>query len=678
MEKPEKKTPHLFNDSGFRLCFIALILCIVPTFFLENKLWFAIEVAIAAVVLIIYLSASNKRRKALDKYIKESVIKQENLSGSLMLSFPLPMAVILMENNTVVWANELFSAMVGTSHLYDRPIEDVIPGMSLSWVTEGGSTCPEEVVFGDKTYSIRGNLFSINATGMRGLLSVLYFSDRTERRQLEETIADGQTVIADILWDNYEEIAKNSDDSARSQMTAQLDEAISGWVSARDGILRKLERDRYMLIFNEKAYRAFAEENFDILSKVMEIAPASGTMAPTITIGVGRGGKTLAETLQAARMASEMALSRGGNQAVVRTGSNYEFFGGRAVETERRSRVRSRIMANVLGDLIRDSSNVIIMSHRGADPDSVGAAAGVARMCTELGKPFLIVLDRHRCGCVRMCEELELQPGYEHAFVDAETALVEGNSRSLLVVVDTSSKDYTEAPELCDSFARIAVIDHHRRSAGYIENAAVYIQESAASSTCEMVCEMLQYVVPSGHLTAQEATAMLSGIILDTRGFTVKCGTRAFEAAAFLRRSGADTVGAKSIFQGTPDAYLEKTRLAADAEPYRGRFFIAVTRRETQRAVAAQAADSLLDISGAMASFTVFTCEGETCISARSLGQVNVQIIVEWLGGGGQLTSAGAQLKDVTVEEAAEKLRAAIDRYLEQFSIDNEKQEKQK
>lgn len=663
MEKMDKKTSQLFRDSGFNLCFLLLIVFIVPAFFLENKLFFILEVVFAAGLLIYHRAAVNKRRRALDKYIKESVIKQENLSGSLMLSFPLPMAVVLMENNSIVWANELFTTIAQNSHIFDHSFSEICPDLPLNWITEGGSVYPNDIIFGGRSFSVSGNLFTMESSGMRGLMAVLYFTDLTDLREISKKHEDNRTVIADIVWDNYEEVAKNTPDSSRSLLTARLDEAVNQWVTAEGGILRKTERDRFLLIFPETAYKTFAERNFDLLSRVMEI-PSDGGMPITISIGVGRGG-SLSENMQAARMASEMALSRGGNQAVVRTGTNYEFFGGRSVETERRSQVRSRIMATVLKDLINDSSNIIIMSHRMADPDSIGAAAGVARIAMECGKDFYIVLDRHRCGCPRIVESLAAQPGYENAFTDAQSAMVIGNSRSLLVVVDTSRKDYTEAPELIDSFTRIAVIDHHRRSAGYIENTAVNIQETVASSTCEMICEMLQYVVPVDHITSVEATAMLAGIILDTRGFTVKTGARAFEAAAFLRRVGADTVGAKQAFQGSARDYLEKTRLASNAETYREKFIIATTRSDTDRAVAAQAADNLLDIYGILASFSVFVSDGEVCVSGRSLGQVNVQLILEWMGGGGQTTSAGAQLRGRTVDEVETELKACIDRYIE-------------
>lgn len=670
VEKMDKKSSQIFTDSGFRVCIVLLFAFTVPAFFLENKLFFIIELVLACGMIFFQRIALSKRRRALDKYIKASVINQENLSGSLMLSFPLPMAVVLMENKSIVWANERFTDMVQNTHIFDRPFTDACPDLPLNWVTEGGSMYANDVVFGGRTFSVSGNLFTLESTGVRGLMAVLYFTDLTELRAANLELADNRTVIADIVWDNYEEVAKNAGDSVRSSLVAQLDAAVHGWVSAEGGIMRKSERDRFLLIFTEKAYATFAEKSFDLLNRVMEIA-APGGMPVTISIGVGRGGATLGENMQAARMASEMALSRGGNQAVVRTGTHFEFFGGRSVETERRSQVRSRIMANVLKDLINDSSNVIIMSHRVADPDSVGAAAGVARMCMECGKNFYIVLDRNRCGCPRIVDMLAARPEYENAFTDAQSALVIGNSRSLLVVVDTSRRDYTEAPELIDSFPRIAVIDHHRRSAGYISNAAVNIQETVASSTCEMICEMLQYTVAADHITPAEATAMLAGIILDTRGFTVKCGARAFEAAAFLRRVGADTVGAKQAFQGSAKDYLEKTRLSATAETYRDKYIIAVTTDETDRAVAAQAADNLLDIYGILASFSVFVCAGEVCVSGRSLGQVNVQLILEWMGGGGQITSAGAQLRGRTVDEVVAELKTNIDRYIESNTTAN-------
>ncbi len=671
MDKTDRKKTVLFTESAFNTCFVLLVLFMIPAFF-WNKYVFAAEAAIALLLFAYHRAAVSKRRRALDKYIKESVIKQENLSGSLMLSFPLPMAVVLMENRTVVWANERFTDMVGSAHVFDKPITEICPELTLDWITEGGSVFPGSLAFGSRRYTLNGNLFSISSTGMRGLLAVIYFTDRTELLEAQEKMQDDATVIAEIVWDNYEEIGKNCDDSARSQITAKLDEAVNEWVSAEQGFMKKSAPDRFLLLFSERACRKFIDSNFDILNRASDIvAPESG-MPVTVSVGVGRGEETLAENLRGARIASEMAMSRGGNQAVVRKGTNFEFFGGRVVETERSSQVRSRIMANVLGNLVEESSNVVVMTHRGADADGLGAAAAVARIAQHYGKPFYVVVDRVHCDSPRIMEMLSAEEGYGDAFIDAQSAMVVSNSKSLLVVVDTSRRDYTEAPDLIDSFSRIAVIDHHRRSADYIMNASLNIQETVASSTCEMLCEMLQFIVPADKIRVAEATAMLAGIILDTRGFTVKTGSRAFETAAFLRRVGADPVTAKRTLQGNAAAYIEKTRLAGAASVYRDAFVIAVTPEETERAVAAQAADSLLDISGIQASFTVFSCDGETCISGRSLGQVNVQMILEKMGGGGQLTSAGAQLRDTGVEEAAETLRGCIDRYLETSPLKSE------
>lgn len=658
----DKKLQRLV-EPGFRLYFIILFIFTAAVFFV-SRILFAIMLLVAMGLFVYYRSAMVKRQKTLEKYIQENTVNTENLSGSMLLSFPLPMTVVKVEDGSILWANDNFADMVGTSHLFERNINDLIGNMVLNWVTEGGASSPVDAVVGERTYSVKGNLFRTETAGLRGLMAVLYFVDKTDVTTGARIIQEERIVIADIIWDNYEEMAKNNSDSSRSSLSALLDRMLSDWASTSGGLMRRSDRDRYMFIFREKGYEQYAADNFNILDKTMEIVSESG-MPVTLSIGVGRGGETLEETYRFARLASEMALSRGGNQAVVRTEGNFQFYGGHTIEMEKRSQVRSRIMSNVLDGLIRDSSNVLIMSHKGADPDSIGAAAGVACAARALGREFHIIVDQSRCTCMRIIESLKETGPYEKAFIDAETALVIGNSRSLLVVVDTSRKEYVESPQLIESFNRIAVIDHHRRPADYIENAAVYIQETTASSTCEILCEMLQYIVPTNSISKAEADALLAGIMLDTRNFSIKTGVRAFEAAAYLRRVGADTIEVKRYFQGGYEEFIKKTSLVAQAKYYRDTFLIVASDTDEDRAVAARAADSLLDVSGVTASFVLFKNEGEVCISGRSLGQVNVQLILEWMGGGGQLTSAGAQLSNKSIDEVYRQLCESIDRYMD-------------
>ena len=386
----------------------------------------------------------------------------------------------------------------------------------------------------------------------------------------------------------------------------------------------------------------------------------------TVSIGVGVDGVTFEESYDFASLSIEMALSRGGDQAVVKDRLNFRFFGGRAKEADHRSKVRSRVTANSLMELIGQSSEVFIMGHKNADLDAVGAAAGIACLCRKKNKPFYIVLDLENNAAEKLIDEMRQTAEYKNVFISGQEALVRCDSRSTLVVVDTNRPDQVECQPLLESVHKVCVVDHHRRAADYITPVVVNLHEPYASSTAELVTELLQYAVEKKNVLPVEAKALMAGIFLDTKSFHVRTGERTFEAAAFLRQLGADTVAVKKLLQNDLEDTIEKYQIIKSACMYRDEIAIAALNGTTSRTLAAQAADELLNISGITASFVLYPDNDKVIISARSIGSANVQVILEPLGGGGNTATAGAQVPDSTVAQVLDRLRESIDQYYEQ------------
>ena len=471
-------------------------------------------------------------------------------------------------------------------------------------------------------------------------------------------------VAAVLLLDNYEDLMKNLNENQRSVLLSQINTHLDNWSAHAEGLLRRLERDRYLFIFQEQHLPSFVEKKFEILDLVHSVVNPNG-IAASLSIGVGKDAATFQELLLFANLSIDMALSRGGDQAVIRNRFNFEFYGGRSTEAEKRTKVKSRVMSNALSSLISDSSRVFVMGHRFPDLDCIGAAAGICAIARKLGVDAHIITESGSYPAKPMLERLLEQTEYTNTTLSPQDALLIADSRSLLVVVDTNRPDQVQAPELLESCNRVAVIDHHRRAATYIEGAALNYHETYASSASEMTAELAQYIMEPADLLRTEAEAMLAGIVLDTKNFTLRTGGRTFEAAAFLRRSGADTSEVKKIFQTDFDDTISKYSIIRNAQVYRPGIAIAVSETTVGRVTAAQAADELLNISGIGASFVLFPDSSSITLSARSImDDVNVQVILEALGGGGNAAAAGGQVPDKSLEEVTEALKQAIDHYL--------------
>lgn len=650
-------------EPGFGMYFVVFLLfACVSAFFSPYLAVF--ELIVCGVLYGYYNITMRRRRREMLQYL-------ENVSGTVdaesqqtMATFPLPITVCTILNSQIVWCNDRFNEVYDMSDsLFEQSVADLVPGFETGWLLEKKTQYPSEVKIGDRYYTIFGSLVE-QEDGRASVLMILYWIDSTELVTLRRQYEESRPVVAIISIDNYEELVKNVSDSEKATLLAAVDNRIGEWAKDVHGVLRKFDRDRYIFIMEEHDLAAIAQDKFSVLDSVRSIISREGINA-TLSIGIGRDGRTMQEKYEFAALALEMALSRGGDQTVIKNRFAFEFFGGVTKEVEKRTKVKSRVMANALGQLMRDSSQVFVMGHQNSDIDAVGAAVGVVCAARSRGKQVHIVLRRGQTLAQPLLDKIDGSGEYRNIFIEPEQAEEMIDAGSLLVVVDTNRPDFVEAPELLQRCRRVAVIDHHRRAADYIENCAVNMHEPSASSASELVSELLQYMVPNQTISRLEADALLAGIYLDTKGFSIKAGVRTFEAAAYLRRAGADMTAVKRMFQNSFDQYMQRERVISAARSIAGGIVVAIADFETSRPIAAQAADELLNIIGVRASIVAFPLGNDMIVSARSMGSVNVQVITEMLGGGGSITAAGAQMKGVDRQTATERIYHAVESYLE-------------
>ena len=608
-----------------------------------------------------------ERRRAIGKMMDAMAGNMDVAAKDTMINSPLPMVIFRPETEEIIWTNDRFLHMTGAGdHLYDTKLEGVVENFSTRWLMEGKTVCPQEVTMGERRFQVFGYLVRTDEQSHSGFLATTYWVDVTDLSRAKEAYLNTRPVVALLVLDNYDEVLKPMSDSARSALLSEINNRMDAWTADTGGLFCRVDRDRYIYVFEERYLQDYVDAKFSILDDVRQ-APCAEGGPVTLSIGLGRGADTFGELYHYASLSVEMALSRGGDQAVVRNKVGFEFYGGHTKELEKRTKVKSRVMANALRSLVADSNAVMVMGHKMADMDAVGAAAGVCALCRKLNVPCYIINETGAIPGRVIADRLGAQEYYKTRFVDPQEALVAANSGTLLVVVDTNRPDQVQAPELLESCTKVAVIDHHRRAAEYIEGAALNFHEPFASSACELVTELLQYRMDSSSLLRVEAEALMAGIMLDTKNFTMRTGGRTFEAAALLRRAGADTAEVKKLFQNDLSGTIARYDIIRDAKLYRDGVALAVWEHPVGRIPAAQAADELLNISGIEASFVVFIGEdGVTMVSARSMGKMNVQMVMEALGGGGNAAAAGAQLPDKNVQQAAEALRRAIDQYLQE------------
>ena len=620
------------------------------------------------VLLYFYFRQSNqKRRQGVLQYIDSVTGSVDTASKSTLINSPLPTLVFRPDTGEIIWSNESFLQLAGVrEHLFEMRLSEAVPNFQVQWLLSGKQESPERVELNNHRFRVYGSLVrSRNRTGVQSLVATTYWVETTEADHLREVYEASRPVAAILMLDNYEDLMKACEDTQRSAVLAQIDEKLQTWANAGQGILLKTDRNHYLFLFEEQYFQHFVDEKFSILDTVRAIRVAEN-IHPTLSIGIGKDSPSIPELYKNAKLSLEMALSRGGDQAVVRNQVDFAFYGGRTKATEKRTKVKSRVMANAFRELIADAGEVYIMGHSFADMDAVGAAAGICCAARKRGKQARIVIDREHTAAETLIARLDALPEYSDVFLTPAEAFLQMRADTLLVVVDTNRPDMVENPQLLESCNRVAVIDHHRRAATYIENAAFNFHEPYASSASELVTELLQYLVEPTDLLREEAGALLAGIVLDTKHFTQRTGGRTFEAAAFLRRSGADTAEVQRLFQGDLKDMVTKYDIIRRAEMYRSNIAVSVVEEPgVDRVAAAQAADDLLTLKGVQASFVVYAAEGAVLMSARSLGEINVQVILEALGGGGNSTTAGARIEDTDPESVRQQLIGVLDAYFE-------------
>lgn len=660
-----KKLSRLL-EPNLKFYFFFMLLFVAAAIPVNWKL--ALAEAVVTALLYVYFRQSNqKRRQSVLQYIDSVTGSVDTASKSTLINSPLPTLVFRPDTGEIIWSNESFLQLAGVrEHLFEMRLSEAVPDFQIQWLLTGKQESPERVTLNSHRFRVYGSLVrSRNRTGVQSMVATTYWVETTEADHLKEVYEASRPVAAILMLDNYEDLMKACEDTQRSAILAQIDEKLRVWASAGQGILLKTDRDHYLFLFEEQYFQHFVEEKFSILDTIRSIKVAEN-VHPTLSIGVGMDSPSIPELYKNAKLSLEMALSRGGDQAVVRNQVDFAFYGGRTKATEKRTKVKSRVMANAFRELIADAGEVYIMGHTFADMDAVGAAAGICCAARKRGKQAHIIIDADHNAARTMLERLNALPEYENVFLDPGDAFLQMKADTLLVVVDTNRPDMVESPQLLESSNRVAVIDHHRRAASYIENAAFSFHEPYASSASELVTELLQYLIEPTDLLREEAGALLAGIVLDTKHFTQRTGGRTFEAAAFLRRSGADTAEVQRLFQNDLKDMVTKYDIIRRAEMYRGNIAISVVEEPgVDRIAAAQAADELLTLKGVQASFVIYAAEGAVLMSARSLGEINVQVILEALGGGGNSTTAGGRVGDSDPESVRQQLIGVLDAYFE-------------
>ena len=568
-------------------------------------------------------------------------------------SLHLPAA--LLSGKTMVWYNDAFrQRLLAGEDAFLQPVSRALPGLDLR-------QCAEEKGQNLERAGRRYTAFS--APGAGGY-AILYLTDDTELKNAAAEYAASRPAYLIIEVDGYQELVADLRDSERSHVMEALNRTLEQYFARTNGFLRRVSVSRYIAVVEERHMKEIVAARFDLLDKVRSLNEG---VQLTLSIGVGRGGGCLKECQQMAQQSLDMALGRGGDQAAVKTPDGFEFYGGVTRSVEKRSRVKSRILANALVDLVRQADSVVIMGHRMSDLDALGAAVGVLRICKGLDVPAVIAVRRKATLAANLIEEFE-KAGFGEDFIEPEKAAELVTESTLLVVVDTHITNLVESRELLEKCGQVAVIDHHRKAVGHIETPVLFCHEPYASSTCELVCELLQYVPGEAtNPTPLEAQALLAGIMLDTRSFALHTGVRTFEAAAYLRRMGAVTEEVRLLFNSSLEEYTVKSNLVESARLYMGCAVSVSGELPPGMAVAVpQAANDLLTINGVGASFVAVQKGDGVNISARSMGKVNVQVILEQLGGGGHMTMAGAQLKNVSLDHAEQMLCDAIADYRRQ------------
>ncbi len=605
-----------------------------------------------------------KRKKNIKKFMKIMFDEDRVTSGGVFSTFPLPICILHIDG-TIIWSNNDMTRLVNKEDLYDIKIEDLIPAIKWGDILKSSKAIDKKISIGESVYNMRGEIIKGSKDSSADYSVYLFFIDKTREERVIKLYHRERPDVAVINIDNYDYLVQKTTDSENQTILYQLNRYINEWVKESDGVVKKLDRDRYFVLFSHEHLARYTEKKFNILQSARNLGEEVH-IPVTLSIGIGTGGNVKENEVNA-RGALDMALGRGGDQVAVMDGKQYKFYGGKSKEFERGSRVRTRAVATAVKDFITGVDKVILMGHKMPDFDCFGAAMGLQRAVRALGKKPYIICDN--MGAVKnLYNELSENQDYEGIFIDAVQAEELCDDNTLIIILDTHRPSMIPAPGILSKTSKKILIDHHRRSAEFIDGCSLVYHEAYASSACEMVTEILQYTNMGDRLTNIETSCLYMGILLDTKNFILKTGERTFDAAAYLKRHGLDTVAVKRMFNVEKSEYKGRVEIVSTLENITDNVAVAVTEREYPniRVIAAQAADDMLNIGDVRASFVIYKDGESVGISGRSLGDINVQVILETLGGGGHLTIAGAQLKNTTVAETKKKLSDAVRKYLEE------------
>ena len=656
----------LFDNlvSRTKIYLVIILILIAVISYLQPQLMIPLLLLYVLILIYTYF-ANNKRKSEISEQLQDLTMTVDSAAKTSLINAPFPL-IILETDGNIIWKSARFISDFQDIDM-NVYISDLIIDIKSDIEKEDKKrNITKEIEIENKKYRVQCEFVKTKKSERKKnheYMLILYFIDETEKYKLKQEIVNRKTCIGIIMVDNYEEVMQRIDAEQKTQLMAKLESSIYDWVNETNGILLKEDRDTYVYIFEQENLEKIKESKFVILDTVKNLV-RKDKIQLTLSIAISNEGETDKDVYKSALAAMDVILGRGGDQAVIREDGKYQFFGGKVEEVEKRTKVKARIVAHALEELMSECNKVIIMGHVNPDIDAMGSALGVYRMAVNLHKEAYILTNPE---CVSIKEFISnIQEEYKDVIITKETALAKIDSNTLLVIVDTHKKSYVEEPELLNKTSKIVIIDHHRRSADFIEQSILTFQEVYASSAAELVTELIQYAQSEIELPTIEAEALYAGIMMDTKNFTFKTGVRTFEAAAYLRRCGVDIIKVKKWFQSDLISYNKIAEIVKKAEITHDTLGISLydSKEKDANLICAKAADELLTIGNITASFVLGIMEdNKICISGRSIGDINVQMILEKLGGGGHITLAGAQLENKTIEEAKEELIAKIDEY---------------
>ena len=663
----------MFNKSAFKVNMPEINAYIVVIGILSLILmYYNIYIGMLVFLAFIYIVFHNWkvrdiRSKEWNKYIQDLALDIDEVNKKAILNLPIPLCILEFDGS-ITWYNTKFHEMNEEEDTLGMNIESLVKNIDLRKVLNENKEMYTNINYKDRDYTIVYNVIKSEQEEKSKYLMMLYWLDKTDYLELENKYNNEKNVIALIQVDAYEEVLQSAPEERRPLINVDIDKTLAYLESTCNGALKKTSNDKYILILNNQELQKLEADKFSILDTIREINQENN-LPVTISIGIGIDGKTINENIKLANGALDLALGRGGDQAVIKTKDKSVFYGGKSKAVEKKTKVKSRLIGHALREIVLESKNIYIMGHKYPDMDAMGSAVGIYDICKACNKQANIVLDNSNDSIDEFVKRLKENEYYSDIFISKDDAIKNCTKDTLVIVVDTHRPSFTECPELTMISDKVVVIDHHRRGVEFINDTVLLFHETYVSSTCEMVTELVQYMEDDVKINKLTAEGLMAGICLDTKNFAFKTGVRTFEAASYLKKKGADTIEVKKLFNSTLIDFVTKAEIIQSAKVIDEKICLAYSKAEVSNIniIVAQAADELLNIKDVEASFVLGkTKSGTIFVSARSLGSINVHVLMEKLGGGGHIDIAGAQIEDTSLEEGYNKVLDIINKYLEE------------